>query len=265
MKTITILLFSILLNSCGSTQDAKSSLNPDMSTAPLNGTYSITTLDSKATTNTKLSLSFDSATNRIYGFSGCNNFFGTYTMTADKLTFSQIGSTKKMCPEAENAIESTFLETLQETTNYKVSGNAITLLNNKREVLSGMQASDTEESQKQDNGMTFRYSAATRGSYTLIEIDQNTIKSQFNRADKPNIKTCTKADWSTLKELTEAINIASLDKLEPPSKAHQYDGAAAASLTIIVNGTQHSTPSFDAGNPPKTIAVLVNKLIALTK
>lgn len=265
MKTITILLFSILLNSCGSTQDTKSSLTQDMSATPLNGTYSVNTLEGKATTNSKLSIGFDNATNRVYGFSGCNNFFGTYALDGDQITFSQLGSTKKRCPEAENKIETNFLKTLQETTNYKVAGNAITLLHNKTELLNGMQASDTADTQKQYNTMSFRYSAATRGSYTLIEIDQNTIKSQFNRSEKAAVKTCSKADWSTLQDLTDSIDIETLEKLDPPSKAHQYDGAAAASLTIIVNGEQYSTPSFDAGNPPAAIAVLVNKIFALTK
>jgi heat shock protein HslJ len=36
-------------------------------------------------------------TNRLSGSSGCNRYFGTYTLTSDRLQISQLGSTRMMC------------------------------------------------------------------------------------------------------------------------------------------------------------------------
>ncbi len=42
---------------------------------------------------------------RVTGNTGCNQFSGAYQATADTLTFSQVGMTKKACPGAVNALE----------------------------------------------------------------------------------------------------------------------------------------------------------------
>ena len=39
---------------------------------------------------------------RAYGSAGCNHWFAAYTREADKLSFAQIGSTRKMCAPAAN-------------------------------------------------------------------------------------------------------------------------------------------------------------------
>ena len=49
---------------------------------------------------------------RAYGSGGCNHWFATYTWEADKLSFTQIGSTRKMCEPAVMEQEQRFLETL---------------------------------------------------------------------------------------------------------------------------------------------------------
>lgn len=265
MKTFTIILFSLLLNSCGATQDSTSNLNPDMqkATQTLNGDYKVTLLDNQSIIQ-ELTLVFDSTTKRVSGFSGCNNFFGSYEINNDNITFSNLGSTKKFCQEDANVTEQNYLKVLENTTNFKIEDNIITLLNNETVLLNASPVINNT-SQKQDNSLTFKYTAFSRGTYTMISIDQNTVTSQFSRSEKENVTPCSKEDWNAIKTLSDAIAIKSLNTLEPPSTAHQYDGAASSNLTITLNGEQYSTPTFDAGNPPKEIADLVSKLLEVAK
>lgn len=266
MKTITIILFSILLNSCGATQDSKSNLNPDMdkATQTLNGDYKVTLLDNQSITSQEITLTFDDANKRVSGFSGCNNFFGTYNLDNESLTFSNLASTKKFCQEEANALEQNYLKALEKTTNFKVANNTISLLNNDTVVLNATPVIVTS-GQKQDQSLSFKYTAFARGSYTMINIDQTTVTSQFSRSEKENTKACSTQDWDTITTLSKAIDIKSLNTLEPPSTAHQYDGAASSNLTITLNGEQYSTPTFDAGNPPKEIAALITKIWEIAK
>jgi len=44
-------------------------------------------------------LLFDEKDNKISGSASCNNFFGGYATANNNLTFSQLGVTRKMCPQ----------------------------------------------------------------------------------------------------------------------------------------------------------------------
>ena len=66
-----------------------------------------------------------------HGHAGCNNFFGSYTSTADTLAFSALGSTMKACPEGMDT-EQAFLQALGETTRYEISGQFLTLFAEER-------------------------------------------------------------------------------------------------------------------------------------
>jgi len=55
---------------------------------------------------------------RVSGFAGCNNYFSTYTINANALTFAKTGATRKLC---ENMIvEDTFLKTLESIVRFEV-------------------------------------------------------------------------------------------------------------------------------------------------
>ncbi|WP_397364355.1 META domain-containing protein [Olleya sp. R77988] len=264
MKTITILLFSILLNGCGASKDATTNLNADMTENTLNGNFIVTTLDSKNNLDKELTLNFDDSTKRVSGFSGCNNFSGTYTVDGNKITFGPLMSTKKMCADSGNEIETTFFKTIEKTNKFNLNDNKITLLKNKKELISADQIISSKIAQTQDDGLYFEYSAITRGTFKMVKVDQNNIKTQLSRTAKEATNACSRENWDILKSLTEAIDLKALSKLEAPSKAHQYDGAAVASLTIKVKGETYQTQAFDDGNPPKEIAELVNKLLSFT-
>lgn len=49
---------------------------------------------------------------RAYGNGGCNHWFASYSLEADQLSFSEIGSTRKVCPPPLMEQEQRFLEEL---------------------------------------------------------------------------------------------------------------------------------------------------------
>jgi len=60
------------------------------------------------------------------GHAGCNNFFGSFIVKDDTLTFSALGSTMKACPEGMDT-EQAFLEALGQTARYTIIGQFLTL------------------------------------------------------------------------------------------------------------------------------------------
>ena len=64
--------------------------------------------------------------NTVQGNAGCNRFRGTYTRTgSDQLTFSQLISTKRACPQLTT--ESQYLTALDATTRYQIHGDTLRL------------------------------------------------------------------------------------------------------------------------------------------
>jgi uncharacterized lipoprotein YbaY/heat shock protein HslJ len=63
---------------------------------------------------------------RAHGHAGCNNFFGTFQVREDELTFSALGSTMMACPEGMDT-EQAFLQALGKTNRHEISGQFLTL------------------------------------------------------------------------------------------------------------------------------------------
>ena len=68
---------------------------------------------------TPLSLTFSE--DRVYGNAGCNHWFATYQRNGQQIRFSNIGSTRKMCPELIMKQEQHFLELLSQVERWDVS------------------------------------------------------------------------------------------------------------------------------------------------
>ncbi len=58
---------------------------------------------------------------RAYGNAGCNHWFASYQLDGQKLRFSEIGSTRKMCAEHIMKQEEHFLELLSQIERWDVS------------------------------------------------------------------------------------------------------------------------------------------------
>lgn len=108
------------------------------------------------------------------------------------------------------------------------------------------------------------YRASARGFFEVIQIEGDSIffTTDYN-LKKIDTVILPPEDKTSLLNLVNSIDINELTQLEPPSKTHQYDAAPAAFLKITKGDKEFMTPSFDHGNPPKTIKPLVDKILSL--
>jgi heat shock protein HslJ len=65
---------------------------------------------------------------RVSGFSGCNNFTGSYKLDGDRVMLGQLAGTTMACPEPETAIESAFRATFSGAVRYAIRADQLTLL-----------------------------------------------------------------------------------------------------------------------------------------
>jgi heat shock protein HslJ len=64
---------------------------------------------------------------RVHGFSGCNQFMGSYTLEGDKLAVGRLAGTMMACPEPAMAVESRFLKAFSGALTVAVAGDTLTL------------------------------------------------------------------------------------------------------------------------------------------
>ncbi len=73
-----------------------------------------------------ITLSFDIKERNFYG-KAVNNYFGTYDIDGDKITFKLGGTTMMMGPENKMRDEQNFLNSLAKVTSYSFRGTTLTL------------------------------------------------------------------------------------------------------------------------------------------
>lgn len=83
--------------------------------------------------NTELHIQIRPKKNQFSGFSGCNRFNGTFSVYGNVLKFSEIGSTKKACPNPNPEAE--FFKALNEVHYYSIEKEWLTLSSQERKVL----------------------------------------------------------------------------------------------------------------------------------
>jgi heat shock protein HslJ len=64
---------------------------------------------------------------RVHGFSGCNQFMGSYTLEGERLVLGRLGGTMMACPEPAMSLESHFLKSFSGALSVAVAGNTMTL------------------------------------------------------------------------------------------------------------------------------------------
>ncbi len=71
--------------------------------------------------------------NRVSGYAGCNNYFATYNLKGAELSFSDAGSTRKMC--ADMSVEDAFLKKMNEIAYYKMVKSELHLFDAKDKLI----------------------------------------------------------------------------------------------------------------------------------
>ena len=76
---------------------------------------------------------FQEEDSKVGGFAGCNNYFSTYTISDNTLSFGNTGSTRKMCPDM--SVEDAFLRLLPKIARYEIVKKELYLYNQTDELL----------------------------------------------------------------------------------------------------------------------------------
>lgn len=71
----------------------------------------------------------------VHGQSGCNGFFGGWKLEGSELSFSNLGSTMKMCTPEAMEVESKFMQALMSTKSARQTEDALELLSAEGTVL----------------------------------------------------------------------------------------------------------------------------------
>ena len=102
--------------------------------------------------------------------------------------------------------------------------------------------------------MQLDYLITSRGIYRHISITEKSISTQNKRYGDTIHKKCPAKAWESITSI-----------IKTPSKKHQVDRAALATLTIQYKGKVYQTKGFDHGNPPEAIAKLVKEILSISE
>jgi heat shock protein HslJ len=89
----------------------------------------------------KITLAFKDG--QAAGFAGCNNYFGSYKLSGDGVTFGPLASTKKACEGDPGQREMEFLTALGRVTSFRIERNQLTLLDSDKKMVMLFVASST--------------------------------------------------------------------------------------------------------------------------
>jgi hypothetical protein len=126
---------------------------------------------------------------------------------------------------------------------------------------------EPDKEDTKQKGKKVEYEASTRGSFTKVIFENNTVQISKDR-NNPDKGTLVKVSAKELQELTkllDEIQLKKLPSLKWPSEARYYDGAAHANLTVTSDGQTYVGPGFDHGNPPAEIAKFIEKLLSIAE
>jgi heat shock protein HslJ len=73
-------------------------------------------------------LLFQRQDRKVSGYSGCNEFFGSYNLKGDSLTFSPLGMTRRFCAGTAGDVEQAFLSILSKVRGWRVERKMLLLM-----------------------------------------------------------------------------------------------------------------------------------------
>lgn len=132
LVTACLLALTMLTGCHAKRTSSRVSLSSDTQDIPA-GNYQPQTINSRPLSQYqfpygKPNLHFNPSEKQISGFSGCNRYFGSYSISGDSLVFDHIASTKKACNGV--TFEQEYLNWISaKSFNWKTEGNILTLTN----------------------------------------------------------------------------------------------------------------------------------------
>ncbi len=126
LTLLTVFIFTIITGSCDETKKVIDVAG----NVQLSGMYTVTNINGNPVNTSgdkKVHMSFAALDKTIRGNTGCNSFFGSYTLDLYALSFSDIGQTEMACDEPIMATENAFMQALRNTGSYSLQENILTL------------------------------------------------------------------------------------------------------------------------------------------
>jgi len=124
MKTfLTILFTAFVLVSCDETKKVIDVAG----NVQLSGAYKVSSINNSAVSENAPTFNFYALDKTIKGNTGCNSFFGSYTLDLYAISFSDIGSTEKACEQPIMDVENSFLNALRNAGSYDIENSVLTV------------------------------------------------------------------------------------------------------------------------------------------
>ena len=114
---------------------------------------------------------------RISGFSGCNQFFGTYTVAGDRVVIGSLAGSMMACPEPSMALENAVHAALAGTFRYVLADQRLTLLSDTEPILT-FQAEPAPTLE----GVTWKITGSNNGRHAVVgPLPGTTLSVTFTR------------------------------------------------------------------------------------
>jgi len=114
---------------------------------------------------------------RISGFSGCNQFFGTYTFDGERVVIGSLAGSMMACPEPSMAVESAVHAGLAGTFRYILADQRLTLLSDAEPILT-FQAEPAPTLE----GVTWKITGSNNGRQAVVSpLPGTTLSMKFTR------------------------------------------------------------------------------------
>ena len=120
---LSLFVLVMVTTSCKSSKERLT--KGDTKVESLSGTYSISQIVEYNSVSRELSITLEESTNSVSGFAGCNNFFGTYSLDQNRLTFKNIATTKKFCEKEVNEIENQLITVLNSINTFSLNEDVL--------------------------------------------------------------------------------------------------------------------------------------------
>ncbi len=121
--TLSVIIFTILITSCKETK--KTIETPSYQV--YSGKYEIKSINGKELAR-KLNFIVDASENKISGKTGCNSYFGTYTViNNNEIKIGPLASTEMYCEEHVMKVEREIFKAYNDSKTFSFDNNMLTL------------------------------------------------------------------------------------------------------------------------------------------
>jgi heat shock protein HslJ len=89
--------------------------------------WELTRVNNRTVVNSPVFIEIEAGSRRFTGNTGCNQMFGPVRINGGRITFSNVGTTRRMCKMMPGSIpENTIIRSLENTVSYRINGRVLT-------------------------------------------------------------------------------------------------------------------------------------------